>query len=503
MDKKAITKIEELKEYLKKIEYLGSCISLLHWDSVVYMPKDAIEYRSEMIGYLTGESYKLTTSEKMKEFIDYFSGISDLDDLTKAILENITKEYDRATKIPEAEYVQYEIDKALSQSTWEEAKKKSDFSIFKPHLAKMIAYNKKFSEYWGFADNKYNGLLDIYEPGMTTERLDAVFGELRESLVDLLQRIRNSNVKTDDAFIKGNYSVESQRKLGEIILAQLGYDYETRGRIDVSEHPFTTNFGNKDVRITTKYDPTDFRPAIFSMIHEGGHGIYEQNIPDKLLGTSLGSGASMGMHESQSRFYENTLGKSMEFWSFFYPRFQEAYQELEGVDLISFYKTVNCVEPSLIRIDADELTYSLHIIIRYEMEKLLINSDVDIDDIPRLWNEKYKEYLGVEPENDADGILQDVHWSGGDFGYFPSYALGNLYGAQIFNKLKEEIPDWRQKITNGGFSSITKWLKENVHQYGATIKPAELIQKVTGEELNAKYFTGYLNDKFGKLYGLL
>lgn len=502
MNQETITKTEELKEYLKKIEYLSSTIALLHWDSAIYMPKEAIEYRSEMMGYLSGESYKLTTSETMKGFIDYFQDKDDLDDLTKAIVENIAKEYSHAMKIPEAEYVQYEIDKALSQSAWEEAKKKKDFSIFKQHLAKMIAYNKKFSEYWGFVGNKYDGLLDLYEPGMTTERLDVVFGELRESLVDLLQKINHSKIKTDDAFLKGNYSVESQRKLGESILGKLGYDYEKRGRIDESEHPFTTNFGNKDVRITTKYDSSDFRPAIFSMIHEGGHGIYEQNVPDELEGTSLASGASMGMHESQSRFYENILGKSMVFWSYFYPEFQATYPELEGVDLMMFYRAINCVEPSLIRIDADELTYSLHVVIRYEMEKLLIDGEVDIDDVPSLWNEKYKEYLGVTPENDAEGILQDVHWSGGDFGYFPTYALGNLYGAQIFNKLKEEIPDWNQKISNGDFASITKWLKENVHQYGATLKPAELIKKVTGEELSAKYFIEYLNDKFGKLYGI-
>lgn len=500
MNEITLAKIEELKEYLRKIEYLGSSISLLHWDSLVYMPKEAIEYRSEMIGYLTGESYKLITSAEMKAFIDYFRGIDDLDHVTKAMIENIEKDYNFAMKIPEAEYVQFEIDKALSQSAWEEAKSKKDFSIFKPHLAKMIDTNKKFSEYWGFINNKYDGLLDIYEPGMTTEMLDSVFGELREALVDLLQRIKNSTIKTDDTFLNGNYSIESQKKLGETILEQIGYDYEKRGRIDVSEHPFTTNFGNKDVRITTNYDSSDFRPAIFSLIHEGGHGIYEQNIPDELEGTSLASGASMGMHESQSRFYENILGKSMEFWHYFYPKFQATYKELEGVYLTSFYKAINCVEPSLIRIDADELTYSLHIIIRYEMEKLLINSDIDIDDVPRLWNEKYKEYLGVEPQNDADGILQDVHWSGGDFGYFPSYALGNLYGAQIFNKLKEEIPDWSQKITSGDFSSITKWLKENVHQYGSVFKPAELIKKITGEELSAKYFIEYLNDKFGEIY---
>ena len=494
--------LTELKEYLKKIEYLNSTISLLHWDSMVNMPKEAMEYRSEMIGYLAGESYKLTTSEKMKAFIDSFTGMEDLDLITKAMLENITKEYQKATKIPEAEFVQYEIDKALSQSAWEEGKKKKDFSIFKPHLAKMIAANKKFSEYWGFVDNKYDGLLDLYEPGMTTERLDLVFGELREALVDLLRNIQNSDRKTDDAILKGDYSIDSQRKLGEAILEKLGYDFETRGRIDVSAHPFTTNFGNKDVRITTKYNTADFRPAIFSLIHEGGHGIYEQNIPDELLGTSLATGASMGMHESQSRFYENVLRKSMEFWSYFYPKFQETYPELERVDLKSFYQAINCVEPSLIRIDADELTYSLHVIIRYEMEKLLINGDILIDDVPRLWNEKYKEYLGVTPENDAEGVLQDVHWSGGDFGYFPTYALGNLYGAQLFHKLKEDLPDWNHQVEGGDFSSITKWLRENVHQYGATFKPAELIRKVTGEELSATYFIEYLNNKFGKLYGV-
>lgn len=501
MNKTTIMKIEELKEYHKKIEYLASSIALLEWDSAVNMPKEAIEYRSEMVGYLIGERYKLTTSETMKAFIDYFSEIDDLDNLTKAMIENIAKEYNKAAKIPEAEYVQYEIDKVLSQNAWEEAKKKKDFSIFKPYLAKIIAYNKKFAEYWGFA-NKYDGLLDIYEPGMTTERLDIVFGELRESLVDLLQRIKNSNINREDTFLKGNYSAESQRKLGETILGKIGYDYEKRGRIDVSAHPFTTNFGNKDVRITTNYNTSDFRPAIFSLIHEGGHGIYEQNIPDELEGTSLGVGASMGMHESQSRFYENILGKSMGFWCYFYPKFHETYKSLDGMDLLSFYRAINCVEPSLIRIDADELTYSLHIIIRYEMEKLLINSDIDIDDVPRFWNEKYKEYLGVEPENDAEGVLQDIHWSGGDFGYFPSYALGNLYGAQIFNKLKEEMPDWNENICSGNFLPITEWLKENVHRYGATLKPAELIKQVTGEELSSKYFIAYLNDKFGELYGI-
>ncbi len=500
MDQDTKNKIQELKEYIKKTEYLASSIALIHWDSAVYMPKDAIGYRSEMLGYLSGEHYKMTTSDTMKGFIDYFSSEDGLDDVTKAMIENITKNYNQSTKIPEEEFVQYEIEKSLAQSAWEEAKKINDFSIFKPHLEKIITFNKKFSGYWGFEENLYDGLLDIYEPGMTVEKLDVVFGELRGALVDLLHRIQNSSVKISDDFLKGAYSIDSQRKFGEMILEKIGYDYDKRGRIDVSEHPFTTNFGNKDVRITTKYHESDFRPAVFSMIHEGGHGIYEQNIPDDLLGTTLGTGASMGMHESQSRFYENLLGKSMGFWKNFYTILQDQYPNLKEYDFMSFYRAINKVEPSLIRIDADELTYSLHIIIRYEMEKLLINSDVNIDDVPKLWNEKYKEYLGIEPDTDSVGVLQDIHWSFGDFGYFPTYALGNLYGAQIFHQLKHEMPDWNEKINQGDFLSITEWLKDHVHRFGATIKPAELIKQISGEELTAKYFIEYLEEKFGALY---
>ncbi len=350
--------------------------------------------------------------------------------------------------------------------------------------------------------NKYNALLDIYEPGTTTEKLDSLFGELRDAIVSLLDKIKQSGYTPDTKFFTKSFSKTSQEKFGKIIMDKMGYDYKNAGRIDESAHLFTTNFGNKDVRITNHYYENDFRSALFSFIHESGHGIYEQDIPDDLQGTLLGTGASMGIHESQSRFYENIIGRSKEFWKFFYPEALKMFPQFQGVDLDEFYDGINNVDPSLIRTEADELTYSLHVIIRYEIEKSLINGDVKVHDLPKVWNEKYKEYLGVEPKNDAEGVLQDMHWSDGSFGYFPSYALGNLYGAQFLNKMVQDIPNVFDEISKGNLSIVHNWLSDNIHKYGAVYKPVDLIKKVTGEELTAKYFIDYLNEKYISIYKL-
>lgn len=502
MEKEYENKINELKEYLKNLEYLNSSIALIQWDSLVNMPSKAVQYRSEMLGYLSGESYKLSTSNKIKEFAEYFKKFKDIDEVTKATIENIEREYNKTKKIPEEEYKAYVMAASQSGAAWEEAKSKGDFNIFKPHLKKMVEFNKKFAEYWGYGENRYNALLDIYEPGITTEKLDIVFGELRDALVDLLGKIESSDVKPDTAFFKKKFTKEQQEAFSKLVLKNMGYDYEQTGRIDESTHPFTTNFGNKDVRITTHYYENDFRSALFSCIHEGGHGIYEQDIPDGLQGTLLATGASMGVHESQSRFYENIIAKSKEFWKYYYPIAENKFPQFKGVSFEEFYKSINFVEPSLIRTEADELTYSIHIIIRYEIEKMLINNDLDVEDVPKVWNEKYSEYLGVEPKNNAEGVLQDMHWSDGSFGYFPSYALGNLYGAQFLNKMKKDIPNLYEEIFKGNLSIIHDWLKNNIHKYGAVYKPNELIKKVTGQELSAKYFIDYLNKKFKDIYNL-
>ena len=495
-------KIKEFREYLKEIEYLDSAMALLNWDAMVNMPKEAAEYRGEMLGYLSAQSYKLITSSKIKEFIDYFNDLDKLDDVTRAMVVNAKKNYDKIKRIPEHEYREFTIAASNSTAAWEEAKEKDDFSIYEPHLKKIVDYKRRFVEYFGYEDNKYNTLLDEYEAGLTTKKLDEVFTEVRDAIIVLLDKIKLSGYEPNTDFFKGKFAKEEQKEFSEFVLEKMGYDFTSRGRIDESTHPFTTNFGNKDVRITTHYYEEDFTSALFSSIHEGGHGIYEQNVDSDLKGTLLASGASMGIHESQSRFYENIIGKSKEFWIYFYEEAKKIFSQFGDISLEEFYKGLNHVEPSLIRTEADELTYSLHIIIRYEIEKQLINGDIEVEDLPRVWNEKYKEYLGIEPGNDSQGVLQDIHWSDGSFGYFPSYALGNLYGAQFLNKMKQDIPNLYQDLEKGNLISIFQWLKENIHKHGAVYEPGELIKKVTGEELTAKYFIDYLNTKFSSIYNL-
>lgn len=499
MEQKNDTKIQEFKDYLRNIEYLNNASGVLYWDMRVGIPKKGIPYRGELLGFLSGETYKLQTSETMKGFIDFFMAENELDDMTKAMTLNAKKVYDQTKKIPEDKYKEYVILTSNAEAAWEKAKDKSDFNLFKPFLEKIVKFNQEFVEYWGYEKNKYDTLLDFYEPGITVEKLDVVFSELRNAIVSLLNKIDKSKVKINSEFFKKSFTQKEQEDFSLHVLKIMGYDFEA-GRLDVSTHPFTINFGNKDVRITTRYLENEFRSALFSCIHEGGHAIYEQDIPDELNGTMLGTGASMGIHESQSRFYENIVGRSKEFWSHFYGEVINRFPQFEGVSLEDFYKGINVVEPSLIRVEADELTYSLHIIIRYEIEKALINGEFQVKDLPRIWNEKYKEYLGVEPKCDAEGVLQDMHWSGGSFGYFPSYALGNLYGAQFLNKMIKDMPEYYKKIEEGNLQDIQQWLNNNIHKHGAIYKPSELIVKVTGEELTAKYFIEYLNKKYTEIY---
>lgn len=494
-------KMQEFKEYISRLEYLRSTIAVLSWDASVNMPKKSVPYRGEVLGYLSGEEYKLETSDKMKEFIDYFSAAGELDDVSKAMLRTVKKQYDMYKKVPEEKYTEYNMLISNAQSVWEDAKNKSDYSMFKPYLKKIIEYNKEFADCLSSSENKYDTLLDIYEPGITVEKLDEVFGELRDAIVELLRKIEKSGVKVNDSFFRKKFPEDRQEAIGRFALDKMGFDFDA-GRLDTYMHPFTTNFNNKDVRITTFYRDDDVRSSIFSCIHEGGHAIYEQDVPDELQHTLVGMGASMGIHESQSRFYENIVGRSKAFCKFFYPEMLKTFPELKGISFEDFYKAMNIVEPSLVRTEADELTYSLHIIIRYEIEKAFMSGKVTVDELPELWNKKYKEYLGIEPENDAEGILQDVHWAGGMIGYFPSYALGNIYGAQFLHKMVNDVPDIFDKVENGDLDSVHQWLKENIHKYGAVYEPQELIKKVTGEELNAKYFIQYLNNKYSEIYNL-
>ena len=493
-------KLIEVKEYLGKIEKINEAINVLYWDMRTYMPKEGLESRSDVIEYLSGEVFSLTTSDQVKEYIDYFKDHSEgLNDTDKAMIRRMTKNYDETMKIPKDRYQAFVALCSRSESAWEEAKEKNDFNIFKPYLEKVINFEKEFIEYWGYEGNKYNTLLDKYEPGMTVEILDKLFGDLKVELINLLDTIRDTGIEIDSSMLSGNFETEAQKKLSHEVLEAMGFDLD-KGRLDESMHPFTIEFSPSDIRLTTNYDEHELTYALYSSIHEGGHGIYEQNIDENLKGTGLRTGVSMGIHESQSRFYENLLGRSTEFLTYLLPVIKKYFPQMKDVTIDEFYKAINKVTPSLIRTEADELTYSLHVIIRYEIEKAIFNDEVTIDELPELWNKKYKEYLGIEPKNDSEGILQDMHWSDGSFGYFPSYALGNIYGAQIMHKLLSDNPKILETLKDGNFKDINDLLKKYVHVHGSVYEPKELLKMITNEEVNIKYFVDYLKNKYLNIY---
>lgn len=492
---------KEFLDYVKKMTAYNEALGLIFWDLRTGAPKKGIDQRSEVIGMLSSEVFKMSTSEEMAAYIAKLSK-AEMSLTTKKVLEECKKEYERNKKIPAEEYKEYVILQSKAESVWEEAKEKSDFEMFRPYLEKFVEMTKRFVNYWGYKGNMYDVLLDLYEPGITVEVLDKVFGELRAKIVPLVKQISESANKPKTDFLFETFKKEDQRAFSLEILAKMGYDFNA-GRLDETVHPFAIGLNPGDVRVTTKYDEKDFRTAVFGTIHEGGHALYEQNVSTDLIGTPLCSGTSTGIHESQSLFYENIIGRSLSFWKNNYELLKEyASGQFDQIGIEDFYRGINESKPSLIRIEADELTYPLHVIIRYEIEKGLFNGEIKVKDLPKIWNDLYEEYLGIRPENDAKGVLQDVHWAGGSFGYFPSYALGYMYAAQFNNKMREDLPNFDQLLVEGNLLPIKEWLTENVHQYGKLKKPLEILTDVTGEGLNAKYLIDYLYEKYGKVYQL-
>lgn len=493
-------KMQEIKGYVRKIELLGNALAVLSWDLEVNVPPGGVKGRSEVMGYLSGEMYKLITAPQVSEYIGWLEEQDLKDPVDKAMLRELKKSYERTVKIPIDRYVAFSTLTSEAQAVWAEARRKNDYEMFKPYLKQIIDFEKEFVGYLGYKENKYDTLLDQYEPGMTVAVLDKVFGDLRVKLMELLRKLQASGKAPDRSFLVGNYPAERQKELNHKALELMGFDFE-RGRVDISAHPFTTSFFNGDVRITNRYDESYFLSSLFSAMHEGGHALYEQDIPDDLYDTGLATGVSMGIHESQSRFYENMIGRSKGFWEFFYKDVVDVFPNLSNASATDFYRAVNTVEPSLIRTEADELTYAMHIIIRYEMEKAFINDEITVDEAPQIWNDKYEEYLGIRPNSYSDGILQDTHWSGGMIGYFPSYALGNLYAAQFLHTMKQDL-DVDNLLREGDLAPIHQWLKEKVHKHGSVYIPSDLVQMVTGEPLNPQYFVDYLTEKLEDVYQL-
>ncbi|MGM0941597.1 MAG: carboxypeptidase M32 [Bacillota bacterium] len=489
---------KDFRHYLREISAYNESLMLIHWDMRTKIPNHGVEQRSEVAGFLGEKIHKLETSDKMKHFIDALKKDT-TDPILKRTVEVCEENYERNRKIPHELYREFIMTQSKSEAVWQEARQNDDFQLFQPYLEKLVDYNKQFATYWGYEHNIYDALLHNFEPGVTTTMLDEVFPALRTSLVSLLDQIKASPVKPDTDVLQAHFPKNDQEAFTKIILKQMGYDFQS-GRLDETIHPFAIALNRNDVRITTRYDENDFRMAIFGTIHEGGHALYEQNIAESLMNTPLATGTSMGIHESQSLFWENFIARSHTFWEANYQEFQSyAPQHFRDVELDQFFRAVNEVKPSFIRIEADELTYSLHIMVRYELEKALINGEINVQDLPKLWNEKMVAYLGINPPTNREGVLQDIHWAGGDFGYFPSYALGYMYAAQLNHTLRSEV-NVDEIIMTGDCRRIKQWLSEAVHQHGKMKKPLEIIKDVTNEGLNPDYLVRYLKQKYAAIY---
>ena len=493
--------VAALKKHQATMAAYNHALGVLRLDSTTAAPSDTWEGRGKTMEIMSEITYKLSTDPENGELLSYLEAhLEELDDQTKREVEVLHKGFEQTRKVPAEEYVAYSVLLNDAEAVWAKAKNENDFDTFAPYLEKIMDYNRKFAGYYNADMKPYDALLNEYEEGLNMETLDVFFAQLRSAIVPLIAKIREVP-QIDDSFLYKHYPVEIQRKFSDYLMEVLGMD-RTHCGIAEAEHPYTTNINNKDVRITTHYYEDNLVSSMFSVIHEGGHGLYELGADEKYNFTALSGGVSMGIHESQSRFYENIIGRSRAFVHAIFPKVKELFPEqLADVDEEMFYRAINKAEPSLIRTEADELTYALHIMVRYEIEKQIMASELAVADVPEAWNRLYKEYLGVDVPNNAQGCLQDTHWSGGLVGYFPSYALGSAYGPQMLKVMESQIGDIWADVAAGDLSKVTGWLKENIHCHASFKKPGALFEEVCGK-FDATHYTDYLTKKYTELYNL-
>ncbi len=506
---KNLKTLQSLVNRLKETQHISSAIAVLSWDQECYMPKGAGAARAAQLSYLMGFEHEqrigLEMQKALSAWLDLETGsllteASEWEEDAQALLREVWRDYHRAICLPSDFVRTLGLETSLAHQVWIEARQTNNFSLFAPHLKRIIALKKQEAEYIGYAESPYDALMDSFEPGMTVKKIAPLFEALKNKLVPLVQKIGQSEIKADALLFKKYYDPQKQWDFGLQVLKTMGYDFNT-GRQDHSIHPFTTTFHPTDVRVTTRVDAHDLLSSLFSSIHEGGHGLYDQGLSKKYYGTPLGDSISLGIHESQSRLWENSVGRSRAFWTHFYPKLAAVFPEnFKGIDFETFYRAINGVRPSLIRVESDEVTYNLHIMLRFEIERLIIEDDLPVEELPTIWNEKMEAYLGVRPETDTDGVLQDVHWSGGAFGYFPTYTLGNLYAAQFFNQAKKDMSDLQEKISKGDLLPLKTWLNEKIHRWGRQYSSEAMVQRVCNEAPNPAYFTTYLEEKFRKIY---
>ncbi|HMD88332.1 MAG TPA: carboxypeptidase M32 [Anaerolineaceae bacterium] len=497
-------KFKKLESSQNEISDLSYAIALLGWDQQTYMPVGGAEDRGDQLASLERILHlKITSDEigKLLEDLIPYAGQLEPDSDEARLIKITRRDYIKRTKVSPDWVAEYARATTVAETAWEHAKQTSNFVEFQPFLETVVRLKREYAQFFAPFEHVYDPLLDDYEPGLKTTELQAIFDDLRPQQVELIRKIMEKP-QVDDSFLHQAFPEQEQWDFGVSILSDMGFDWK-RGRQDKSVHPFTTSFGLGDVRITTHFNPNHSMSALFSSMHEGGHALYEQGISPKLRRTPLAGGASMAIHESQSRMWENLVGRSESFWSHYYPRLQQKFSsQLGNVDWFTFYKGINKVEPSLVRVEADEATYNLHIMLRMQLEIAMMEGSLEVKDLPEAWNAGMKEYLGLTPPNNALGVLQDVHWSGGSIGYFPTYTLGNLISVQLWKQIHKDIPDLDRQIGNGQLGNLLDWLRLNIHQHGAKFEPQELVQRVTGSNIDAKPYIQYLQEKFGQIYKL-
>ena len=503
------TAYKKLLEMNKDIVILGTVDAIMNWDMETMMPPRAVQLRSEKLALLSQIRHKMSTNPQIGKLLKIISNNIDfdaLDEVQKRNVELIQKNYEEQTQLPTRLVKEIAKQQAITFNNWKKAKTGKDFSIFKPELEKLIALNKQAAEILAKVKKTktaYDALIDIYEPKMTSEEIGKIFDELRKGTEKILHQIQTGTTKPDKSILRKEVPLEKQRQIVKILVQKLGYDVvspDSGGRIDETEHPFTTGYYD-DVRITTHYYVINYASSIFSVLHETGHALYEMNLPQEWKYTPVGSPCSLGFHESQSRLYENIIGRSTEFWRSTLPKIRgSARPYLDNLELENFVSAINTVKPSKIRIEADEVTYNLHIIIRFQIESALFANKLDVSDLPEVWNQEYKEALGLKIENDSEGVMQDTHWASGFYGYFPTYALGNIYSGQILGAIQKWNANWQNELSEGNLDPVRSWLKNNIYCHGNLYEPRVLVEKATGTQLNVKPYLEYLENKYRNLY---
>lgn len=492
-----------LRGRLKEMLQLRSAIALASWDQEVYMPPAAAESRAAMMAYLSGEYHqKLLALDEggLLSALDTARAKDALKPKEAAIVRELVRDHSLAAKLPMPFVVEFAEVTSRAQHVWREAKGKDDFALFRPWLERIVKLSREKAKLLG-GPKPYDALVDTYEPGMTSDELSITFEELKAGLVPLVAKIRDRRMRPANA-PKGTFPVPDQKRFLDFICARVGFDADS-GRLDTATHPFENAIGPSDVRITTRYSETDLWQSIGSVIHELGHAMYEQGLPAQEAGTPLCEAVSLAVHESQSRFWENMVGRDKNTWRFFYPELKKRFpQSFKDYDLDEWHRYLHVVKPSLIRTESDEVTYNLHIILRFELEKELIEGTIRVKDLPEIWDQKMQEYLGVRVPDDTRGVLQDVHWSCGMIGYFPTYTLGNLYSAQLNEAIRCDMPDFGKKLAKGEFLPIRGWLREKIHRHGRFYPASELMRRATGSPLAVEPFLTYLTEKYSEIYHL-